>query len=46
MEQNTWANQCEKFVNMGDCFKDSAMFNRKPMQFLKHSSYTSVSTGI
>ena len=34
----------KKLVNKAICFKDCAMFNRKPMQFLKHRSYTVVST--
>ena len=34
----------KKFVTNCGCFKNCAMFNRKPMQFLKHRSYTGVST--
>ena len=32
----------EKLINKGGCFKDRAMLNRKPMQFLKHRSYTTI----
>ena len=35
-----------KKVNKCDCFKKCAMFNRKAMQFLKHRSYTGVSTAV
>ena len=35
----------KKLVNKDGCFKNCAMFNRKPMQFLKHKSYTGASTG-
>ena len=36
----------KKLIHKGGCLKHSALFNRKPMQFLKHRSYTGVSTGI
>ena len=36
----------KKLVNKRGCLKHRALFNRKPMQFLKHGSYTSVSTGV
>ena len=35
-----------KLVNKFGCLKHHALFNRKPMQFLKHRSYTGVSTGV
>ena len=34
----------KKLVNKFGCLKHYALFNRKPMQFLKHKSYTGVST--
>ena len=34
----------QKLVNKCDCLIHNALFNRKPMQFLKHKSYTGVST--
>ena len=34
----------KKLVNKCSCFKICAMFNRKPMQFHKHRSYTGVFT--
>ena len=46
MEQNTLKTTMKKLVNKCDCFKNCEMLNRKPMQFLKHSSYTGVSTGV
>ena len=46
MEQNTLENQCEKLVNKCGCFKNCTMFKRKPMQSLKHKSYTGVYTGV
>ena len=36
----------KKFVNKCGCLKHGVLFNRKPMQFLKHRSYTGVSTGV
>ena len=36
----------KKLVNKCGCLKHSALFNRTPMQFLKHRSYTGVSTGV
>ena len=35
-----------KLANKCGCLKHHAFFNRKPMQFLKHRSYTGVSTGV
>ena len=35
----------KKIVNKCGCLEYSALFNRKQMQFLKHRSYTGVSTG-
>ena len=35
----------KKLINKCGCLKHCALFNRKPMQFLKHRSYTGVSTG-
>ena len=36
----------KKLINTCGCLKHYALFSRKPMQFLKHKSYTGVSTGI
>ena len=36
----------KKLVNKCGCLKHYVLFNRKPMQFLKHRSYTGVSTGV
>ena len=36
----------KKHINKCGCLKHHTLFNRKPMQFLKHSSYTGVSTGV
>ena len=33
-------------VDKCGCLKHHALFNRKPMQFLKHRSYAGVSTGV
>ena len=33
-------------INKCDCLEHNALFNRKPMQFLQHRSYTGVSTGV
>ena len=35
-----------KLVNKCGYLKHHALFNRKPMQFLKHRSYIGVSTGV
>ena len=36
----------KKLANKCGCLNHYALFNRKPMQFLKHRSYTDVSTGV
>ena len=36
----------QKLVNKCGCLKHHALFNRKPMQFLKHRSYTGELTGV
>ena len=36
----------KKLINKCGCLKHCALFNRKTMQFLKHRSYTGVSTGV
>ena len=36
----------KKLVNKCGCLKHHVLFNRKPMQFLKHRSYTGVSSGV
>ena len=36
----------KKLINKCGCLKHCGLFNRKPMQFLKHRSYTGVSTGV
>ena len=36
----------KKLVNKCGCLKHCSLFNRKPMQLLKHRSYTGVSTGV
>ena len=36
----------KKLVNNSGCLKHHALFNRKPMQFLKHRSYTGVLTDV
>ena len=36
----------KKLVDKYGCLKHCALFNRKPMQFLKHRSYAGVSTGV
>ena len=43
MEYNTCV---KKLVSKCGCLKHYVLFNRKPMQFLKHRSYTGVSTGV
>ena len=36
----------KKLVNKCGCLKHHVLLNRKPMHFLKHRSYTGVSTGV
>ena len=36
----------KKLINKCGCLKHFALFNRKPMQFVKHRSYTGVSTSV
>ena len=36
----------KKLINKCGCLKYCALFNRKPMQFLKHRNYTGVLTGV
>ena len=36
----------KKLVNKCGCLKHHALLNMKPMQVLKHRSYTGVSTGV
>ena len=36
----------KKLVNKCGCLKHQSLLNRKPMQFLKHRSYSGVSTGV
>ena len=36
----------KKRINMCGCLRYCALFNRKPMQFLKHRSYTGVSSRV
>ena len=36
----------KKLIHKCGCLKHCALFNRNPMQFLKHRGYTGVSTGV
>ena len=36
----------KKLIHKCGCLKHYALFNRKPLQFLKHRGYTGVSTGV
>ena len=36
----------KKLINKCGCLKHCVLFNRKPMKFLKHRSYTGVLTGV
>ena len=51
VERKIWSKILRKMnvknlVNKCGCFKNCAMLNRTPMQFLKHRSYVGASTGI
>ena len=47
MVHNIYLGKCvKKLINKCGCLEHCGLFNRKPMQFLKHKSNTGVSTDV